>query len=53
MDFVVKLPLSKDPITGVRYDSVMVVTDQFTKYAIFISFKESTTAEELAYVFLR
>ena len=53
MDFVVKLPLLKDPATRVAYDSIMIVTDQFTKYAMFISFKESTTAEELAYVFLR
>ena len=27
MDFVVKLPLSKDLTTGVRYDSIMVVID--------------------------
>ena len=53
MDFVVKLPLSKDPTTGIRYDSIMVVTDRFTKYTVLISFKELITAEELAYVFLR
>ena len=53
MDFVVKLTLSKDPTTGVRYNSIMVVTDQFIKYTVFISFKESTTAEELVYIFLR
>ena len=53
MDFVVKLPPSREPATGVIYDSVMVVTDRFTKYAVFIPFKESTSAEELAYLFLR
>ena len=36
MDFIVKLPLSKDTITDIKYDSILVVVDRLTKYAHFI-----------------
>ena len=36
LDFVVGLPLSRDPITGLEYDSICVVTDRFTKYAYIV-----------------
>ena len=32
MDFIVKLPLCKDTITGIKYDSFLVVVDRLTKY---------------------
>ena len=51
LDFIVKLSASKEVITGVVYDSVLVVTDRLTKYAHFISYKKDSTAEELAYAF--
>jgi len=53
IDFIVKLPLSKEPIIGIEFDSIIVVTDRLTKRAYFILVKESMTAEELAYVFFR
>ena len=53
MDFIVKLPESKDPATGTKYDSILVVVDRLTKYAYFIPFREATDATQLAYVFLR
>jgi hypothetical protein len=53
MDFIVKLPLSKEPMTGVRYDSIWVLTDRLTKFAYFIPFREDSTAEDFAYVFQR
>jgi hypothetical protein len=52
-DFVVKLPPSKDPITGVVYDSILVIVDRLTKFGYMIPYKESSTAEDLAYIFLR
>lgn len=52
-DFIVKLPESKEPMTKVTYDAVWVVTCRLTKYAYFIPYKESSTAEELAYAFMR
>ena len=51
MDFIVKLPALKEVITGVIYDSVLVVTDRLTKYAYFIFYKEGLIAEELVYAF--
>jgi Integrase zinc binding domain len=51
LDFVTKLPLFKEPMTGVMYDSIMVVTDRLTKYAYFIPYLESFLAEDLAYMF--
>jgi transposase InsO family protein len=52
-DFVVKLPLSREPVTGVEYDSILVITDRLTKYAYMLPFKEKCTAEDLAYTYLR
>ena len=53
MDFIVKLPESEDPATGVRHDSILVVVDRLTKYAYFLPFKEASNATQLAYTFLR
>jgi hypothetical protein len=53
MDFIVKLPKSREPVTGVEYDSIMTVVDRFTKRAYFIPYLEATGAEETAYVFDR
>jgi len=53
LDFIVKLPLSKEPLTGVEYDSIMVVTDRLTKYGYFLPYKEGSTAKDLAYLFMR
>jgi hypothetical protein len=53
LDFVIKLPLFKKLITEVIYDSIIVVTNRFTKYAYFISYFESFLAEDLAYMFYK
>jgi len=53
LDFIVKLPISEEPMTKCLYDSILVITDRLTKYGYFIPYKESTTSEDLAYVFLR
>jgi len=53
LDFIVKLPLLKDPLTGVEYDSILVITDRLTKYGYFIPYLEASDAEALAYTFLR
>lgn len=38
-------------MTGVVYDSILVITDRLTKYGHFVPYKEASNAEELAYVF--
>ena len=53
LDFIVKLPLSKEPMTNVTYDSILVITDRLTKYRHFILYKEASDAIELAYTFLK
>ena len=52
MDFVVKLSKSKDPATDEPYDSIMVIVDKLTKYAIMVPFKETFNAEQLGHVLL-
>jgi hypothetical protein len=53
LDFVVKLLLSRDLITGVEYDFILVITDRLIKYIYMILYFEASTAEDLAYIFLR
>jgi hypothetical protein len=53
LDFVTKLSLFKELMTGVIYDSIIIVTDRFTKYAYFIPYLENFLAEDLAYIFYK
>jgi hypothetical protein len=53
MDFVVKLPRSHDPVTKEPYDSILMVTDRFTKFGRFIPYRETWIAEQLARVFVK
>jgi hypothetical protein len=53
LNFIVKLPPLKEAITGVVYDSILVVINRLTKYAHFIFYKKGSTAEDLIYIFNR
>ena len=50
---MVGLLLSRDPIIGLEYDSICVVTDRFTKYAYIILVLETIDADTIAQLFLR
>ena len=52
MDFITKLPKSRDPVTEITYDAIMVIVDRFTKYLIMVPFKETHTAEQLGHLLL-
>ena len=52
MDFIIKLPLSKELIINMVFDLIMVAVDRLIKDIIFILFKEAATADKLIYVFL-
>ena len=52
MDFITKLPKSKDPTTTEIYDAIIVIVDRLTKYAIILPFKEKYNAEQLAFLLL-
>ncbi len=53
MDFITKLPLSKDSTTGAEYDSILTMVDRLTKWTYFLPYKESWSAEQLADVICR
>jgi hypothetical protein len=53
LDFVIKLLLSRDLITRIKYDSILVITDRLTKYTYIILYLEASIVEDLAYMFLR
>jgi transposase InsO family protein len=53
IDFIIKLPLSKEPVTGVKYNSILVIMDRLTKFAHFITYKEASTADNLTCIFLK
>jgi hypothetical protein len=53
LDFVVKLPLSQDPIIRIKYDFILVITDKLTKYTYIILYLKASIIEDLAYIFLR
>jgi hypothetical protein len=53
LDFITKLPLFKELITGIVYDFIIVVTNRLTKYAYFIPYLESFLAEDLVYIFYK
>ncbi len=52
MDFIMKLPTSKNPAWGVKFNSILTIVDRLTKYTMFIPFKETVTAPVLAYTIL-
>jgi len=51
LNFVTKLSSFKKLITGVIYDSIIIVTDRLIKYAYFIPYLKSSLAKDLAYIF--
>ena len=52
MDFIVKLPKSKDISIGVKYNSILVVVDKLIKYAHLISCNKGFIAKQTVCVVL-
>ncbi|SLM40434.1 reverse transcriptase domain protein [Lasallia pustulata] len=53
MDFITKLPKSKDPLTKTEYDSIFVVVDRLSGFGSFEPYLESSDSEALAYSLMR
>ena len=53
MNFIVKLSPLKEPLTGVIYDSILIIVDWLTNEVRFLPYKEVSDAEELTYMFLQ
>ena len=51
LDFITKLPLSKEPLIGIVYDSILVIVDSLTKFVYLKPYKEASTIEDLVYIF--
>ena len=49
MDFIVKLPISKDPVTQEEYDAILVMVDRLTKLSHLVPFNKKYTAEQLGF----
>ena len=52
MDFIVKLPILKDPVTKEEYDTILVIVDRLTKLLHLIPFNKKYTAEQLGFIIL-
>ena len=53
LNFVIGLPESQNPTTGINYDMICTIINGLTKYARFIPYKTTMTAERLAKLFLK
>ena len=53
LNFVIRLPESQNPATGICYDMICTIIDGLTKYVKFIPCKTIMTAEKLAKLFLK
>jgi len=53
LDFITELPLSTDPTIGIEYYVILVITDRLTKYAYFLPWRTTATAEDVAYELIR
>jgi hypothetical protein len=51
MDFITNLPPSKDPVTGVVYDSIFVIVDRYTKFSRYIPTMKTAIATDVAMLF--
>ena len=52
MDFIIKLLKSKDLMTKIFYDLIMIVVDKLIKYFYFVLFKKIFNTEQLGYFFI-
>ena len=43
--------MSKEPLTGTMYDSILVIINTLIKYAYLELYKEASTTEDLVYIF--
>ena len=47
-----KLPKSENYITGILYDSILVIIDKLIKYLYLILYKEASNAKQIAWFIL-
>jgi len=53
LNFIIKLSKSKKKVTRIIYDFILIIMNRLIKYKYFLSYKKTTFAENLTYMFLR
>jgi hypothetical protein len=53
INFIVKLPVSKESEIDQSYNFIFVATNRLTKYGYFILYRKDMSAKNLAYLFNR
>ena len=53
INFIVKLSLSKKPLTKVIYNSILIIVNWLIKKVRFLLYKKASDAKELTYTFLQ
>jgi hypothetical protein len=53
MDFIVKLPKSRDLTNSREYNSIFTITDRLTKEVKFVPFNKATNAPGVAHIVMR
>ena len=51
LNFITKLPILKEPLIGIIYNSILVIMDTLTKYIYLKLYKEAFIVEDLVYIF--
>jgi len=52
-DFIVKLPKSKDLVTGQLHNVILVIINRLTKWGYFVAYTEEISAEDIAQVYVK
>jgi hypothetical protein len=53
MDFIVKLPKSKNPTNSKKYNNIFMIINRLTKEAKFVFFNEAIDAPGVAHIIMR
>ncbi len=53
LNFIVKLSKSKERVTRIIYNFILIITNRLIKYEYFLSYKKAKFAKDLTYIFLR
>ena len=51
LDFIIKLPILKEPLIDIIYNSILVIMNTLTKYIYLKLYKEVFIVKELVYIF--
>ncbi len=53
IDFIVKLPKSRDPVSNINYNNIFIIMERFTKYNKFIPVNESYLTKDLVDIIIQ